>query len=88
MSKATDNQMQALDGQPGYTAKRLCEAVAPTSFSEAEAFFLDVRRRIVLAQGGLGLRTLLDDRVKAFTARRYSPAVGGEDGRPTDSPVS
>lgn len=82
------DQLGKLEEQPGYTAKRLYEAVAPTNFSEAEAFFLDVKRRIVLAQGARELRSVLDDRVKAFASRRYSPNRGDEDGRSTDSPVS
>jgi len=40
-----------LGGRPGYTAKRLYEATLPESFSEAEAFFLGVTRRLVLSQG-------------------------------------
>lgn len=58
-------------GEPaGYTAKRLYKALEPQNFSEAEAFFLDVRRRVVLSEGLLSLRSILNDRVKAWTARR------------------
>ncbi len=82
------DQLGKFDGQPGYTAKRLCESVSPKNFSEAEAFFLDVKRRFILAQGARELRSVLDDRVKAFASRRYSPNGGDEDGQPTDSSVS
>ena len=74
------DQLEKLKGKPGYTAKRLCEAVAPKSFSEAEAFFLDVKRRVALTQGMCELRSVLDDRVKAFASRRYSPDGEGESG--------
>lgn len=66
MIRYFSDQLNTLNGQPGYTAKRLYEAVDPISFSEAEAFFLDVRRRIALAQGNRELRSILDDRVKAL----------------------
>jgi hypothetical protein len=82
------HHLKELGGQPGYTPKRLRQAVLPMSYSEAEDFFLDVRRRVVLAQGERELRSVLDDRVKAFAARRYMPDEGEEDGRSADSPVS
>jgi hypothetical protein len=82
------DRLRELDGQPGFTAKRLYEAVTPTSYSEAEAFFLDVRRRVALAQGERELRSVVDGRVKVFASRRYRPDGGGEDGRSADSPVS
>jgi SpoVK/Ycf46/Vps4 family AAA+-type ATPase len=81
-------QLKQLDGQPGYTAKRLYEKVMPTSFSEAEAFFLDVKRRAILAQEERELRSVLDSRVKVFASRRYSPDRGEEDGGSTDFTVS
>ena len=80
------DRLKMLDGQPGYTAKRLCEAIAPRSFSEAEAFFLDVNRYVVLAQNAHDLRSILDDRVKVFKSRRYSfneGNVGGQSTNPT-----
>lgn len=67
------DQLKKLDGQPGYTAKRLYEQVMPTSYSEAESFFLDVNRRFVLTQGECELRSVIDSRVKVFAARRYRP---------------
>jgi len=88
MIKYFDDQLDTLDGQPGYTAKRLCESVDPVSFSEAEAFFLDVRRRIALAQGARELRSILDDRVKAFRSHSRARAIGGIDGGKTDPTVS
>lgn len=96
LDRPTDKQMisyfvdrlKELGGTPGYTAKRLHQAVLPVSYSEAEDFFLDVRRRVALAQGARELRSVLDDRVKAFAARRYMPDEGEEDGRSADSPVS
>jgi SpoVK/Ycf46/Vps4 family AAA+-type ATPase len=96
LDKPTDRQMiqyfsdhlKELNGQPGYTAKRLYEAVVPASYSEAEDFFLDVRRRVALAQGARELRSVLDDRVKSFAARRYLPEGGAEDGRSSDTPIS
>jgi len=83
-----DDQLKNLEGLPGYTAKRLCESIDPVSFSEAEAFFLDVRRRIALAQGTRELRSILDDRVKAFRSHPRAMATGGVNGGKTDPPVS
>ncbi|WP_316364671.1 AAA family ATPase [Candidatus Thiodiazotropha sp. CDECU1] len=74
------DQLKTLYGQPGYTAKRLCETLMPTSYSEAEAFFLDVKRRLALAQGERELRSILDSRVKVFASRRYKPDGDMEDG--------
>lgn len=82
------DQLRKLGEQPGYTAKRLYESVLPSSYSEAEDFFLDVRRRLILAQGARELRSVLDDRVKAFAQRRYEANAGDVNGRPADSPIS
>ncbi len=67
------DQLKKFDEQPGYTAKRLIEKVMPTSYSEAEAFFLDIKRRYALAQGERELRSVIDSRVKVFASRRYRP---------------
>ncbi|MCG5497160.1 AAA family ATPase [Ectothiorhodospira variabilis] len=88
MIKYFHDQLNEFEGQPGYTAKRLCESVAPVSFSEAEAFFLDVRRRIALAQGARELRSILDDRVKAFRSHSRARIEGAIDGGKTDPSVS
>jgi hypothetical protein len=67
-------QLRRLDGTPGYTGGRLAQAIRPNSFSEAEDFFLDVRRRAALAQGSLSLRAILDDRVRACLTLPSAPA--------------
>lgn len=82
------DRLKMFEGQPGYTAKRLCEAVAPRSFSEAEEFFLDVKRFQVLSQNTRDLRSIIDDRVKNFKLRRYSLSQGDEDGQSTYRSVS
>lgn len=78
------DQLKILGEQPGYTAKRLYETVAPENYSEAEAFFLDVKRRVALAQGERELRSVLDGRVKVFASRRYK---ADENGRQTDTQI-
>lgn len=88
MIKYFHDQLETLEGQPGYTAKRLFESVDPVSFSEAESFFLDVRRRIALSQGARELRSILDDRVKAFRSHSKSRVQGGIEGGKTDPSVS
>lgn len=71
----SDN-LKKMPGAPGYTAKRLYQAVKPRNFSDAEQFFLDVTRRWVLNRGLSSLRVLLDDRVKAWVSRtEYSQGV-------------
>lgn len=82
------DRLHEFEEQPGYTAKRLYESVAPTNFSDAESFFLDVRRRLILSQGTQDFRSLLDDRVKAFTSRRYMPNAGGHGARTANHSVS
>ena len=72
MSAYCAKQLHRLSPTTGYTGKRLSAAIQPNSFSEAEDFFLDVRRRAVLAQGSVSLRAIIDDRVSAWTER--SPA--------------
>ena len=67
--------------QSGYTAKRLCAAVSPRNFSEAEDFFLDIRRHLALEQGRVTFRTLVTDRVNAWSSQR---GRYGSDDRPAD----
>ena len=81
-------QLNELQGQPGYTAKRLSGAVKAKSFSEAEEFFMDVRRHFAMAQGTRELRSILDDRVKAIQARSYRPKEGVKHGRAADTSIS
>ena len=68
MTKYFSHRLREFSEKSGYTAQRLRAAVAPTSFSEAEDFFLDLHRRHALAQGTVTFRTLVKDRVKARTA--------------------
>lgn len=82
------HRLKEIGGQPGYTARRLWQAVRPANYSEAEDFFLDVKRRVVLDQNTRELRYVLDDRVKAFAERRYLSEQEEYDGRSADSPVS
>ncbi len=63
-------RLKDLPEKSGYTAKRLRAAVSPRSFAEAEDFFLDVRRHLALEQGRISFRTLVTDRVKAWSAQR------------------
>ena len=66
-------RLDRLPGQTGYTPQRLCEAVSPASFAEAEDFFLDVERAIALAHDTRTLRSIIEQRVKTFAVRRYRP---------------
>ena len=88
LAKYFAEQLNGLQGQAGYTAKRLSGAVNAKSFSEAEVFFMDVRRRFALAQGTRELRSILDDRVKAIQARSYRPKEGVKHGRAADTSIS
>jgi len=78
------DKLRHLDKTPGYTAKRLFSSVDIQSFSEAESFFLDIRRRWALSQGEISLRTIIDDRVRAWRERTTRP----EDLRDHDGPPS
>jgi hypothetical protein len=63
------DHLRQLGGTPGYAAQRLCMRVDINSFSEAEDFFLDIRRQSVLRQGASSLRSVIDDRVRAWQTR-------------------
>lgn len=69
MTEYFTHRLREFDDKSGYTAKRLRAEVAPRSFSEAEEFFLDIHRRNALAQGTVTFRTLVNDRVKAWTSQ-------------------
>ncbi len=80
------DQLRSLGDTPGYTAKRLAGAIEPQSYSDAENFFLDVRRRFVLGQGSISLRAVIDDRVRAWRERNAAGAI--EDGEGTADTAS
>ena len=89
LGKPSDDQMtdyfsqrlKEFKDKSGYTAKRLRSAISPKNFSEAEDFFLDIHRRNALAQGNVTFRTLVKDRVSAWTAQH---GRFGNDDRPSD----
>lgn len=90
LGKPTDDQMteyfalklKEFEEKPGFTAKRLRGLVQPKNFSEAEEFFLDIRRRYALSQGNMKLRTLVNDRVSAWTTQHGRFSI---DDRSTDT---
>ena len=82
------DSLRQLDETPGYTAKRLSDVVDVKSFSEAEDFFLDIRRRWVLGQGGVSLRSIIDDRVRAWKAHTANPEDLTNDARAPDTPAA
>lgn len=79
-------QLKTLRDPAGYTATRLASCVAPRSYSEAEDFFLDVRRRAVLAQGSVSLRAILDDRVRAWSERSIAETLENAERKADPSP--
>jgi SpoVK/Ycf46/Vps4 family AAA+-type ATPase len=85
MTQYFADQLRSLDGSAGYTARRLADNVRPNSFSDAENFFLDVRRRAVLAQGSISLRAVIDDRVRAWRERTAAEEVTDANGSPDSS---
>lgn len=66
MTKYFALRMKEFNGNFGFTAKRLRDAISPENFSEAEDFFMDIHRRFALAQGNITFRTLVKDRVGAW----------------------
>ena len=88
MTEYFTDQLRSFHANAGYTAKRLRSAISPRSFSEAEDFFLDVRRRFALAQGGSTLRGIVDDRVKAWSSRTLIQGRFIVDDRPADPSTS
>jgi len=82
------DQLRSFSNPPGYTAKRLLSLVNVRSFSEAEDFFEDVRRRDVLAQGAVTLRSIIDGRVQAWNSRKTGVSEGkADDGSTNSSPA-
>ena len=81
------DQLRRYDQKPCYSAKRLCEAIRSRNFSEAEDFFLDIRRHWILSQGPVSLRSIIDDRVNAWKGLLMSPEESSDNGRPTDTPI-
>ena len=81
MTEFFAQRLKGLPEKSGYTAKRLRAAVSPRSISEAEDFFLDIRRHLALEQGRVTFRTLVTDRVNAWSAQR---GRYGSDDRPAD----
>lgn len=79
------DSLKQFSDKTGYTAKRLKSAIEPRSFSDAETFILDVKRRLALSQGASTLRTIIDDRVKSWRARRGKEIVSGINDNSTDS---
>ena len=77
-------RLQEFNDESGYTAKRLCSAVAPKSFSDAEDFFLDLHRRYTLAQGKISFRTLVSNRVKARSELPNQQSLYHINGRPSN----
>ena len=70
MAEFFAHMLTELPGKSGYTAKRLRAAVNPQSFSEAEDFFLDLRRQIALKQDHKTIANLVADRVNSWTEQR------------------
>lgn len=69
MTEYFAHQLKEFPEKSGYTAKRLRATVSPQNFSEAEDFFLDIRRHVALEQGRVTFRTLVKDRVNAWLSR-------------------
>lgn len=66
MKSYFSDQLKKLPGTPGYTAKRLFSEVKPNSFSEAENFFLDIKRRIALSKGEITIRSIIAERIRSW----------------------
>ncbi len=85
MTEYFTSRMKEFDDNFGYTAKRLRAAISPKNYSEAEAFFMDIHRRRALAQGSVTFRTLIKDRVDAWTAQYGRGGVDDRSSDPTPS---
>ncbi|MFN3275434.1 MAG: AAA family ATPase [Paracoccus sp. (in: a-proteobacteria)] len=77
-------QLQSIGGTAGYTPKRLFDAVRPQNFSEAEDFFLGVRRQIVMNRDIKSIRSVIDDRVRAWSELTKTQWEADIDDRHTD----
>lgn len=70
----------------GRAPSAIAKALGSISYAEAEEFCLDVRRRHVLAMGGTPLKTIVEERLKMWTARTSPDREGaGHDRLPASA---
>ena len=63
-----NSKLKKFNGTAGYTAKRLFNAVSPKNYSEAEDFFLDINRRLILEQGNGSNKKLFEERINVWNS--------------------
>lgn len=61
--------IRELGGSLGISAKVLAEKIRPENFAELEQFALDVKRRIVLAQGNISAKQIVMERLRQWSLR-------------------
>ncbi len=88
MTEFFAERLKELPGSVGYTAKRLSSSVNALNYSEAEDFFLDVKRKVVLSQGSSTLRAIIDDRVRVWSGRLGAQGISYNNDRKTDTKAS
>ncbi len=88
MTSYFSDQLKQLPGATGYTAKRLLSDVKPKNFSEAENFFLDIRRRIALSRGEITIRSIISDRIRMWQEKIEIPGEFIHHGAKINHPIS
>lgn len=71
MTRFIDYHFKQLGPNPGYSAKRLMESIKPESFSEAEVFFMNVKRQVALDYGETSLSSIIRDQISLFNSERF-----------------
>lgn len=61
----------------GLTPSTVAKSLGAISYAEAEQFCLDVRRRQVLAMGETGLKTIVDEQLRLWSAQRRAELPEG-----------
>lgn len=88
VNKPTEEQLKAwfkkftasLTGDPGITAEQFAERMIGENMSEVEAFTLDVRRQLILSQGGMTACQAVNKVLSRMQRRLRAPVDEGDNG--------
>ncbi len=64
-----DKHFKQFDSPPGLSTATVAKRLGPVSYAEAEEFILDIRRRDILSMHEKPLKTLISERLQAWSDR-------------------
>lgn len=80
MCEFIDNNLSSFSEDAGINADKLRSALKPACYSEAESFFLDVRRRAILNHEA-SLSSIIREREQAWTSRKRFAQAHSQQGK-------